>query len=144
MASVSWRIRWSGMSCIPSRHQYNEEVESEEDQGMTKMFMEWSKYWSSRIWAYDKYVLKRKMEWPIICTFKTSSWSRMKKWRASSRWASRRDHMLEACHPHGDHWYMKTCPKKKLSHKSMGEQFASLQQASSLICEDMTKEESFP
>ena len=37
--------------------------------------------------------------------------------------------MLEACHPHGDHGYVKTCPKKRLSHKSMGEQFASLQQA---------------
>jgi hypothetical protein len=41
--------------------------------------------------------------------------------------------MLEACHPHGDHGYVKTWPKKKsLSHRSMGEQFASLQQASTI------------
>ena len=36
--------------------------------------------------------------------------------------------MLEACHPHGDHRCVKTWPKKKsLSHRSMGEQFASFQ-----------------
>ena len=45
---------------------------------------------------------------------------------------SLRDHMLEAFHPHGDHGYVKTCPKKSLSHRSMGEQFASLQQASAI------------
>ena len=41
--------------------------------------------------------------------------------------------MLEACHPHGDHGYVKTWPKKKsLSHRSMGEQFASFQLASAI------------
>ena len=30
------------------------------------------------------------------------------------------------------HGYVKTCPKKSLSHRSMGEQFASLQQASAI------------
>ncbi len=41
--------------------------------------------------------------------------------------------MLEACHPHDDHGYVKTWPKKKsLSHRSMGEQFACLQQASAI------------
>ena len=30
------------------------------------------------------------------------------------------------------HRYVKTCPKKSLSHRSMGEQFASLQQASAI------------
>jgi hypothetical protein len=39
---------------------------------------------------------------------------------------------------------MKTFPKKRVSHKIMGEEFASLQQASSWICEDMPKEESLP
>ena len=38
--------------------------------------------------------------------------------------------MLEAFHPHGDNGYVKTWPKKSLSHRSMGKQFASLQQAS--------------
>ena len=40
--------------------------------------------------------------------------------------------MLEAFHPHGDHGYVKTCPKKRLSHMSMGEQFASLHEASAI------------
>ena len=30
------------------------------------------------------------------------------------------------------HGYVKTCPKKSPSHRSMGEQFASLQQASAI------------
>ena len=30
------------------------------------------------------------------------------------------------------HGHVKTCPKKGLSHRSMGEQFASLQQASAI------------
>ena len=30
------------------------------------------------------------------------------------------------------HGYMKICPKKSLSHRSMGEQFASLQQANAI------------
>ena len=30
------------------------------------------------------------------------------------------------------HGYVKTCPKKSLSHRSTGEQFASLQQASAI------------
>jgi len=29
---------------------------------------------------------------------------------------SRRDHMLEACHPHGEHGYVKICLKERLSH----------------------------
>ena len=91
---------------------------------------EWSKYGSSRNWAYGKYVLKTKMKWAIMCTFKASSSWRMKKWGASSRWASRRDPMLVACHPHGDHGYVKTCTKRSLSHRSMGEQFGSPHQAS--------------
>ena len=40
--------------------------------------------------------------------------------------------MLEAWHPHGDHGYMKICLKKSLSHRSMGEQFASLHEASAI------------
>ena len=41
--------------------------------------------------------------------------------------------MLEACHPHGDHRYVKTWPKKKsLSHRSMGEQFTCLHEASAI------------
>ena len=35
---------------------------------------------------------------------------------------SQRDHMLEACHPYGDHGYVKICLKESLSHRSMGEQ----------------------
>jgi len=48
----------------------------------------------------------------------------------------------EACpkKTYGDHLYVKTCPKKSLSHRSMGEQFASLPQARSWICEDIPKE----
>jgi hypothetical protein len=38
--------------------------------------------------------------------------------------------MHEDFHSYGDHGYEKTCPKKMLSHRSMGEKFASLQQAS--------------
>ena len=41
--------------------------------------------------------------------------------------------MLETCHPHGNHGYVKTRRKKmSLSHRSMGEQFASLQLASAI------------
>ena len=40
--------------------------------------------------------------------------------------------MLEACHPHDDHGYVKTCPKKRLSHSSMGEKFACLHEASAI------------
>ena len=41
--------------------------------------------------------------------------------------------MLEAFHHHGDHGYVKTWPKKKsLSHRSMGEQFACLHEASAI------------
>ena len=50
--------------------------------------------------------------------------------------------MLEASHPHGDHGYVKTWPKKKsLSHRSMGEQFASLQQASAIKKEGPSSDE---
>jgi hypothetical protein len=38
--------------------------------------------------------------------------------------------MLKTFHPYGDNGYVKTFPKKRLSHMSMGEQFASLQLAS--------------
>ena len=33
IASMSWSRRWSDISCVSSRHQHNEEEESEEDQG---------------------------------------------------------------------------------------------------------------
>ena len=42
---------------------------------------------------------------------------------------SQRDHMLEACHPYGDHGYVKICLKESLSHRIMGEQLARLHQA---------------
>ena len=42
---------------------------------------------------------------------------------------SQRDHMLEACHPYGDHGYVKICLKESLSRRSMGEQLARLHQA---------------
>ena len=45
---------------------------------------------------------------------------------------SRRDHMLEDCHTYDDHGYGKTCPNKRLSRRSMGEQFASLPLASAI------------
>ena len=32
---------------------------------------------------------------------------------------SRRDHMLEACQSHGDHGYVKICPKERLSHSGV-------------------------
>ena len=41
-----------------------------------------------------------------------------------------KDQRFEACHPHGDHGYVKTCTKRSLSRRSMGGQFGSLHQAS--------------
>ena len=43
-----------------------------------------------------------------------------------------RDHMIEACHPYGDHGYVKICLKESLSHRSMGEQLSGLHQASAI------------
>ena len=42
---------------------------------------------------------------------------------------SQRDHMLEACHPYGDHGYVNIFLKESLSHRSMGEQLARIHQA---------------
>ena len=42
---------------------------------------------------------------------------------------SQKDHMLEACHPYGDHGYVNIFLKESLSHRSMGEQLARLHQA---------------
>ena len=78
IASVSWRIRWSDISWVPSRHQHNKERRNE-------------------VQVQDE--------------------------------PSRRDHMLEACHPYGDHGYVKICLKESLSHRSMGEQLARLHRA---------------
>ena len=119
------------MWCIPSRHQYNEEAGSEECQGWPRC-KEWSKYWSSRNWAYGKYVSKTKMEWALMCIVKTSSWWKMKKWAQDQDEPSRRDRMLEDCHPHDVHGYVKTFPKDWFSHRSMGEQLSSLHQASAI------------
>ena len=33
--------------------------------------------------------------------------------------SSRRDHMLGACHPYGDHGYVKICLKERLSHSGV-------------------------
>jgi hypothetical protein len=48
------------------------EEESEEDQVMTKMFMEWSKDWSCKSGSYCEYVLKKK-ECALMRIFKTST-----------------------------------------------------------------------
>ena len=77
IASMSWSRMWSDISCVSSRHQYNEEEESEEYQGWPRC-KKWSKYWWSRNWSYSKYVLKTKMESALMCIFKTSTWWRMK------------------------------------------------------------------
>ena len=61
IASVSWRIRWSDISCVPSRHQHDKERRND-------------------VQVQDE--------------------------------PSRRDHMLEACHPYGVHGYVKICLKR--------------------------------
>jgi hypothetical protein len=56
------------------------EEESEEDEVLTKVLSnKWLKYWSWENWPYDKYVLKKKIEWDLVYIFKTSTWSRKKK-----------------------------------------------------------------
>ena len=40
--------------------------------------------------------------------------------------------MLKDCHTYDDHGYGKTCPNKRLSRRSMGEQFANLPLASAI------------
>ena len=68
MASVTSRIRWSDISCVPSRHQYDKERRNE-------------------VQVQDE--------------------------------TYRRDHMLEACHPYGDHGYVMIFPKESLSHSGV-------------------------
>ena len=48
---------------------------------------------------------------------------------ASSRWASRRHHMLEACNPFGDNGQVKMFLREALPSWCMGERYMSLHQA---------------
>jgi hypothetical protein len=67
---------------------------NKEDYVMTKVLLkELSEDWSYGIWAYIEHVFKNKIEWALMCIFKTPSLWRKKNWfgvwssrSASSRW----------------------------------------------------------
>jgi hypothetical protein len=65
-----------------------------------------------------------------MCIFKTSTILRKKKWCALKKIYEER-----ACHPNGDHGYMKMCQRRSshiVVYAFMGEQSARLHQASTI------------
>ena len=109
MVSVSWRIRWGGSSCIPSRHQHDEE-------------------WRNEVQVQDEHLEE------IICLKLTILRVIMDKWRHAQRRGSRIGVWGSSLQVFNKqvHGYVKTFPKKRFSHMGMGEQFASLHQAKTI------------
>jgi hypothetical protein len=127
---------------------------------MTKvLFKKWSEECSYESWAYWKYVLKNIVAWACLEEYGCASIHgylqdiiimkseemvrgliKSKQWfedwssqSASSRWVSRRDHMLEAWHIFCDHRCVNICLKRGSPIVEYGEKFARLHLTSAMM-----------
>ena len=104
--NMSWRRRWSDISCVSPRHQHDEE-------------------WRNEVqvqYEHLEEIIRLKL---AILMMIIDIWRRAQIRGSPIVWGSNLQVFNKQVH-----WYVKTCPKKSLSRRSMGEKFASLHEAS--------------